>query len=113
MAEQKDLGKTSLGMAPNLAAALSYLIGLITGIVIYALEKENKFVRFHAMQSILFSGAWIVINVISALVPILGWIFATLINIAGAILWLIIMFKAYGGEQIKLPVLGDIAEKNT
>lgn len=112
MAEQKDLGKTSTGMAPNLAAALSYLVGIITGIVFYVLEKENKFVRFHAMQSILFCGTWIVVNVILWLIPILGWIFATLFNIAGVILWLIIMFKAYSGEQFKLPVLGDIAEKN-
>ncbi len=112
MAEQKDLGKTSCGMTPNLAAALSYLVGIITGIVFYVLEKENKFVRFHAMQSILFCGAWIVMNVILGLLPLLGWIFATLFNIAGVILWLIIMFKAYSGEHFKLPVLGDIAEKN-
>jgi len=47
--EQKDLGKTSTGIQPNVAALLSYVLGVITGIIFYLLEKENKFVRFHAM----------------------------------------------------------------
>lgn len=112
MAEQKDLGKTSLGMTPNVEAGLSYLLGVITGIIFYVLEKENKFVRFHAMQSIIFCGAWIVLNVVLMIIPVLGWILAALINVAGVILWLIVLLKAFSGEQYKLPVIGDLAEKN-
>ncbi len=112
MAEQKDLGKSSTGMAPNLAAALSYLLGVITGIIFYVLEKENKFVRFHAMQSILFCGVWIVMNVILMIVPIVGWMMAGIVNVIGTVLWLIVLFKAFSGEQFKIPVIGDLAEKN-
>ena len=112
MAQQKDLGKSSTGMAPNLAAALSYLLGVITGIIFYVLEKENKFVRFHAMQSILFCGVWIVMNVILMIVPIVGWMMAGIVNVIGTVLWLIVLFKAFSGEQFKIPVIGDLAEKN-
>jgi uncharacterized membrane protein len=112
MAEQKDLGKSSTGMAPNLAAALSYLLGVITGIIFYVLEKENKFVRFHAMQSILFCGAWIVINVILMIIPVIGWMVAGIVNIIGIVLWLIVLLKAFSGEQFKIPLIGDLAEKN-
>lgn len=112
MAEQKDLGKTSMGMAPNLEAALSYLLGVITGIIFYVLEKENKFVRFHAMQSILFCGAWIVINIILAIIPVVGWMMAGIVNVVGMVLWLIVLFKAFSGDQFKIPVIGDLAEKN-
>ncbi|MFH0771391.1 MAG: DUF4870 domain-containing protein [Candidatus Omnitrophota bacterium] len=113
MEEKKDLGKSSIGMSPNIEAGLSYILGLVTGIIFYVLEKENKFVRFHAMQSILFCAAWVVINVILMIVPIIGWIISGLVNIAGAILWLIVLLKAFNGEQFKLPVIGDIAEKNS
>jgi len=112
MTEQKDSGKSSTGMSPNLAAALSYLLGVITGIIFYVLEKENKFVRFHAMQSILFSGVWIVINVVLTIIPVIGWMMAAIVNVIGMVLWLIVLFKAFSGEQFKIPVIGDLAEKN-
>jgi len=114
--ETKDLGKTTIGMEANLAGALAYLLGLITGILFFAIEKENKFVRFHAMQSILFCVAWIILGVaLSVLmtIPVLGWIISILgyliIGLGGFILWLFIMYKAYQGEQYLLPVVGEIA----
>lgn len=57
---EKDLGPTSLGMKADLAALLSYLAGILTGIIFYLLEKENKYVRFHAMQSIVTFGFFFV-----------------------------------------------------
>lgn len=114
--ETKDLGKTTIGMEANLAAALAYLLGLITGILFFAIEKENKFVRFHAMQSILFCVAWIILGValsVLMMIPVLGWIISILgyliIGLGGFILWLFIMYKAYQGEQYLLPVVGEIA----
>jgi len=112
MAQRTDLGKSSIGMAPNLAAALSYLLGVITGIIFYVLEKENKFIRFHAMQSILFCGVWIVMDVALAIVPVIGWMMAGVVNVIGMVLWLVVIFKAFSGEQFKIPVIGDLAEKN-
>jgi uncharacterized membrane protein len=111
--ENKDLGKTSIGMQANIAALLSYLLGFITGIVFYVMEKENKFVRFHAMQSIVTFGFTFVAMVILGFIPVLGWVLGTLLWIASIILWIILMMKAYQGEYFKLPIAGDIAEKNS
>jgi uncharacterized membrane protein len=109
---EKDLGPTSLGMKPNLAALLSYLAGILTGIIFYILEKENKFVRFHAMQSIITFGFFFVINIVLGFVPVVGWSLMPLIGVIQLILWIILMVKAYQGEHFKLPIVGDMAEKN-
>jgi len=110
--ENKDLGKTTLGMQANVAALLSYLLGFITGIIFYVLEKENKFVRFHAMQSIVTFGFLFVLGIIVGLMPFIQ-ILAVFIWIIEIILWVILMVKAYQGEYFKLPVAGDIAEQNS
>lgn len=111
--EIKNQGTTSIGMEANLAALLSYLIGFVTGIVFYVLEKENKFVRFHAMQSIVVFAFLFVLSIIVGLLPGIGGLLSTLLGVAGIILWVILMIKAYQGEFFKLPVAGDIAEKNS
>jgi uncharacterized membrane protein len=108
----KDMGKTSIGMSANVEALLSYLLGFITGIIFYLIEKENKFVRFHAMQSIVtFGGLW-VLSMVLMIIPVIGWGIASLIYILEIILWIILMIKAYQGEYFKLPIAGEIAEKN-
>jgi uncharacterized membrane protein len=108
------MAKTSTNMDENLAGALCYLIGWITGIVFYLLENKNKTVRFHAMQSILtFLPLTIIAFIISAMswfIPFI-WILSWLLWILILILWLVLMIKAYQGEKFKLPIVGDIAEK--
>ena len=111
--DKKNLGETSIGMQPNLAALLSYLLGWITGLIFYLVEKKNKFVRFHAMQSILVFGGLAVINIVLLVVPVLGVLLGLLLSITGIILWVILMIKAYQGDYFKLPIVGDIAEKNS
>jgi uncharacterized membrane protein len=116
--ETKDLGKTNIGLEANVAALLSYLVGFITGIIFYVVEKENKFVRFHAMQSIVVFGGLFVLNLVNTFVLFfLPFAFRSLVSallgIAGLILWIVLMVKAYQGEMFKLPVAGDIAEKNS
>ena len=97
-------------MDANIAATLSYLVGFVTGVIFLLLEKENKFVRFHAMQStILFAGI-VAIDILVQLVPILGALVVIFVVIpASAILWLLLMFKAYQGEEFRLPLVGDMA----
>ncbi|MBN1527172.1 MAG: DUF4870 domain-containing protein [Candidatus Omnitrophica bacterium] len=113
MEEKKDLGKTSIGMQPNAEALLAYLAGFITGIVFYILEKENKFVRFHAMQSIVVFGFLFVLGMALAVIPVIGWVISPVLWIANIVLWILLMVKAYQGEMFKLPIAGDIAEKNS
>ncbi|SCG81722.1 UPF0132 membrane protein [Proteiniborus sp. DW1] len=104
-------GKSSLGMEENIAALLSYVLGFITGIIFYVLEKESKFVKFHAMQSIIYSVALMILTFILGLIPIIGWILSLFIPPLSLILWIVLLVKSYKYEYFKLPVIGDIAEK--
>ena len=102
--------KTSTGLDANLAAALSYLVGFVTGVIFLLVEKENRFVRFHAMQSTLVFAGIVILDILMQIVPILGAVVVFLVVIpASAILWLFLMFKAYQGEEFKLPFVGQIA----
>ena len=102
--------KTSTGLEANLAAALSYLVGFVTGIAFLVLEKENRFVRFHAMQSTLVFAGVVVIDILLQIVPLVGALVVVFVVIpASAVLWLVLMFKVYQGEDFKLPMIGRIA----
>ena len=102
--------KTASGLDANLAAALSYLLGFISGILFLVVEKENRFVRFHAMQSTIVFGLLVVVDVVLQVLPLLGFLIVVFIVIpASAILWLLLMYKAYQGEEFKLPIVGQWA----
>ncbi|MDL5501671.1 MAG: DUF4870 domain-containing protein [Candidatus Methanoperedens sp.] len=103
--------KTVLGIDENIEGLLCYVLGFITGILFLILEKDNKFVRFHAMQSIATFLIIFVISIIIGMIPIIGWVLSPLIGLVGLILWLLLMFKAYKGEKYKLPIAGDFAEQ--
>jgi uncharacterized membrane protein len=111
--DTKSLGKTSLGMEANIAALLSYLLTFVSGIIVYIFEKENKFVRFHAMQSIVVFGSLFALSLMLQFVLIVLWPLVVILNMAGIVLWVVLMVKAYKGEYFKLPIAGDIAEKSS
>jgi uncharacterized membrane protein len=102
----KKMAETKIGLPKNTTAALSYVLGWLTGIVILLLEKD-PFIRFHAMQSVVTFG----ILTILAMVPFIGWVLSPLLMIVSFVLWLVLIFKAYQGEEFKLPVIGDFAKK--
>ena len=102
----------------NLVAALSYFLGFITGIVILLVEKDDKFIRFHAMQSTLVFGVIFVADIILGAVigaaPILNLInslFNTLVFIVALIVWIVSMLMAFQGQMFKWPVVGNFAER--
>jgi uncharacterized membrane protein len=104
--------RSSTGLDANMAAALAYLAGFITGIVMLIIEKESRFVRFHAMQSTVVFVAVLIMSVVINSIPILGaFLYAFLLFPAVVIVWLVLMFKAYNRETFKLPIAGDFAEK--
>jgi uncharacterized membrane protein len=109
--------KSTTGLDANVAAALAYLLGFISGIVFLVIEKDSKFVRFHAMQSAVVFGAifvvWIVLVNIPFIGLIVGFLLIPIVSIGSFILWLILMFKAYNWEKFKLPIAGDIAEQKS
>ena len=103
--------KTSTGLDENIAGLLCYVLGWVSGLVFILIEKENKFVRFHAFQSIVVFGALTIASFIFGLIPVLGVVLGWIISILGIVLWIVLMVKAYQGTKYKLPWSGDMAEK--
>jgi uncharacterized membrane protein len=115
---------TSTGLPSNVAAAIA-CIPLIGGVVFYILEKHDGFVRFYAMQSIIFGGAWLLFNIASSVVhvvfgaiPGIGgllvffWaIIAALIHIAFLVVWIVATIKAFTGVRWDIPYIGPMARK--
>jgi len=126
--------QSAVGLEPNIAAALSYI--WIVGVIFYLLEKENRYIRFHAMQSILFGianslimlvlaiAAFVLTMVfgiggamaggpVSTLVTLIIWLMWLLFWLIGIVLFATLIFsavKAYQGQKFKLPVIGNMAE---
>lgn len=125
--------QSGLGLAPNVAGALSYI--WIVGLVLFFIEKENKFIRFHAMQSVLYGIAgtvvMMVLAILNAIIAVFGvasaaagdpGIIGTLIGLITMIIWLVVPLiyvgglilgavKAYQNTKFKFPIIGDMAEK--
>ena len=104
--------KTSSGMNQNVAGLLCYLAGWITGLIFFLIEKENRFVRFHAMQSIITFGSLSVLFIVIGFMPFVNLVLIPILALVQLVLWIILMVKAYQGELFKLPMIGDMAEKN-
>lgn len=104
---------TSTGLDQNIAGLLAYLFGFISGIVFLIIEKENKFVRYHAWQSIMVFVSIFLLGIILSFIPFIGIIFSLLLTPVSLILWVLLMWKAYNGEMYKLPFVGDLAEEQT
>ena len=104
-------GKTSSGLDQNVAAALCYSLGWVTGLLFYLTEPHNRFVRFHAAQATIVFGTACLALLVCLAVPLLGWILSIFVFYGSAALWLLLMFKAYQGEMFKLPIAGPMAEE--
>ena len=117
-------GAGSTPLAANVAGALAYVLGFITGILFLALEpyKNDRFVRFHAMQSILFSAAvvafsilwvilWGILFSISISLALVAVPLRLLISLAIFAYWLFLMYQAYIQKEYRIPYIGDIAAK--
>lgn len=109
--EVRRMNTSSTGLSENVAGALCYALGWVTGLVFLVIERQSEFVRFHAMQSLiafgLLSVAGFVINVMPGLGTFLSW----LISMLAVVLWILLMFKAWSGERYRLPWVGEEAEK--
>ncbi len=108
MTDQTD--RTAMGADPNVAGALCYALGWITGVLILAVESTSHFVRFHAWQSTIVFGTLSVAWFLCLSIPFVGWLISLMIlPPLSAVLWLLLMFKAYQGERYRLPFAGDLA----
>lgn len=116
---------TGSGLSPNAASGLSYILGFITGIVFMVIEPRDARVRFNAMQSILLSVGYIIIEIVLSIlfaffdvIPgvrviflALGVIVFPLLGLAFFIIWLVTMLKAFTGNDLRLPIIAEYADK--
>lgn len=121
-----EMNASSLDLPSNIAAALA-CVPLVGGIIFYIMEKRDSFVRFYAMQSIIFGGAWLLVSVASSIIshifwnipmigPILGFFWSivhALIQIAFLVIWIIATVKAFSGVRWEIPYIGPTARKQT
>ncbi len=113
------LGPTSMGMQANVAAGLSYVLTWLTGIIFFFVEKQNRFVRFNALQSILFFGGITVLDIILSIAGgflgnFIGLLFSCVLGLLGLVAfvgWIVLMINAFQGKYFKLPIVGDYAER--
>ncbi len=107
---RKATPEATINLSPNITGVLCYLGIWVTGIIFFILEQRNRWIRFHAAQSIVVFGGLGIALAILHWIPFFGIFFTVVIWIVGIILWVLLMSKAYNGERYKLPVAGDIAE---
>ena len=119
-----EAGPSSTGLPSNIAAAIA-CIPLIGGIIFYMLEKRDSFVRFYAMQSIIFGGAWILFAIVYSIahailtpIPAIGlffavllWIIWALASIGFLVLFIVTVVKAFTGVRWEIPYIGPMARK--
>lgn len=103
--------KTASGLQENIAGLLCYILGWVSGLVLYLIETENKFVRFHAMQSIIVFGFLTIAGIVFGWLPYIGVPLGSLVGLVAFVLWIILIIRAYQGVMFKLPIAGDLAEK--
>ena len=118
-------GNAAGGLEPNIAGALSYLLGFLTGLVFFLIEEEDEFVRFHAAQSmVVFGGLFVLAIVVQVFTTVLGataglfgWIVALVlgliwlvISLGILVLWIFLMVRAYQGKTPRIPIAAGIAD---
>jgi len=105
--------RSGTGLEPHLAATLAYVLGVISGIAMLVIEKQDRFVRFHAMQSTITFLSVAVLHFILIGVPIIGRALYGPFIVGVVLLWVFLMFNAFNGKMYKLPYVGDFAEEQT
>ena len=117
-----DPAAGSTGLPSNVAGALSYLLGPITGVLFLVLEKKDSFVRFHAAQclgvtvvGVVVSIGLMILGAILSIIPILGWILGLLLSLGFSLgafgFWLFLMYQAWQGRSWEVPVVGGKARE--
>ena len=103
--------KSSTGLPAHIAGLLCYLLGWVSGLVFYLIEKQSDFVKFHATQSVIVFGTLTLASIATGVVPFIGALLAPFFSLLAFALWIILMIKAFQRARYKLPWAGDLAEK--
>ncbi len=105
--EASASAETSLGINQNIVGLLTYVLGWATGIAFLFIEKENSFVRFHAMQSIAVFVPLTIASFILPFVPFIGGLLTSVVGVMEFLLWLFLMYQAFIGNRFRIPIAGD------
>ena len=101
----------TMGLPQNIACGLSYVAVFVTGAIFFVLDQRPE-VRFHAMQSILFGAAWVVVGVLRGAIDVFPLdVVLYLLWLAGLVTWVILLIQGFQGRHLKLPFIGDLAEQ--
>jgi uncharacterized membrane protein len=111
--------KSTTGMEPKIAILIAYLFGWIGGLIIWLIEKENKFVKWNALQALILGifevACILVISVILGLIPYIGWfLFSWLGYVAAAVLWvfaIVCIVKGFQGNSYRIPGISTLTDK--
>ena len=116
------MNETETKSDDNLMALVAYLFCPFTGLIIYLMEKDKpdkrRFVMFHAVQSIMLGIVFVaiyfllgIINIIPFIGSIISIIGFLIMPLAGFVIWIFMLYKAYSGEEYHLPVIGGFTEQ--
>jgi uncharacterized membrane protein len=108
---KRPAGESDTGWDSNFAAALSYVLGLVSALVFLAIEKKDEYVRFHAMQSAFTFAAVLIARVLISALPVAAGILNVSFAVGVAALWVVLIVEALRGRRYKLPYIGDLAEQ--
>jgi uncharacterized membrane protein len=86
--------KTNTGLSPKVAAILTYLLGWVTGLFFLIVERDNEFIRYHAIQSIAIFGSVTAVAVALGFVPVAGWILDAVLGFVAFTFWIVLMLRA-------------------
>lgn len=106
-------GRSSTGLEVRIAAMLCYALGFITGLIFLAVEKDSRFVKFHAMQSTLLFASLFIMNVVFSFIPLIGWFFNLLLTPLALVCWIACMLLALQEKKFLVPIIGPIAERES
>ena len=100
--------KCVFDLSENVAGALSYVLCFLSGIFFLVAERENKFVRFHALQSTIVFIALFLVNLLLGKIPFIGGLFSWVLNIVTLAAWAFLIFMAFSHKEFKVPVVGEV-----
>ncbi len=108
---EKETSTSGADMPSNTAGALAYVLGLITGVVMLAIRRNDEFVHFHAVQSVGLSVVWVAGWLLLTVIPVIGWILLPFWGLLMFVFWLVSIVKAFQGEKFELPVIGATIQR--
>lgn len=106
-----SIEKSSTGMNENVAAMVSILFTWVTGLIFFFLETKSKFVKYHAIQNVIFFVGLMLVGGLLGRLPLIGGLVTTITGLGGFAMWVVLLIKTYQGEWFEIPYVSDFAKQ--